>query len=233
MGIGCGFDSGFSTDLGGGFGFNEGFSKRKIAAIAGYIPSAGALFTNIGTYIVDGTRVLHNGLVGSGDPARAGVLTRINITRTVVLKVTETVTVQGFNFVRVPEPSGNWSSLSDNCDAVLTVKSGGSINGGAISTKTFATNSKFRTTSLGRTESTSVNDFRTDYDLITVYDASPVTLTSGTYTVVFKSVQSQIGLAHFWTANVPIPTTTTIYPDPVDTANTTFYPVMEILSTAP
>lgn len=237
MGVGSGFDSGFSSTLGGGPGFGQGFIKKIFpgggGGGGGGIQTAGALFSNLDTYVVDGTRGLHAGTAAAGSPAFAGVVTRINITRTVVLTVTTTVTVQGFKFVRVPEPSGNWGSLTDDLDAVLTVKSGGSINGGAISSKTFATNAKFRTTSVGRVTSTSVNDLRNDYDLLTVYDASAVTLTAGTYTLVFRGIQSQIGLAHFWTANIPIPTTTTVYPTPSDAANTNIYPVMEVLSTAP
>lgn len=228
-GFGIGFSSGSFGHSGSNFG--RGFSLRAILG-ASDSPSV-SLFNNINTYIVDGTRVLHGATVGEGRPARSGVLTRSNITRTVVLKVVDTVDINGFKFVRVPEPSGNWGTLSDDCDAVLSVKSGGSINGGALSTKTFATNSKFRTTSSGRTTTTSVNDLRTDYDLITVYDSSSVTLTAGTYNLVFRSIGTQIGLAHFWTANVPIPTTDTIYPDPVDSANTTAYPVVQIMSNAP
>jgi hypothetical protein len=228
-----GFNIGFAS---GSFGpsvsnFGRGFSLAAISSVSG--TPAVSLFNNINTYIVDGTRVLHGTSAGAGSPARSGVVTRSNVTRTVVLKVIDNITVKGFKFVRVPEPLGNWNALTDDCDAVLTVKSGGSINGGAISTKTFATNSKFRTTSSGRISTTSVNDFRTDYDLITVYDTSSVTLTAGTYNLVFRGIQSQIGLAHFWTANIPIPTTDTVYPDPTDAANTTSYPVIQVMSEAP
>lgn len=157
---------------------------------------------------------------------------RSNITLTVVLKVTSTVTVQGFKFVRTPESSSSWLTMTgDDMDAVLTVKSGGSINGGALSTKTFATNSKVR--SATRTSPFTVNTLLSEYDIYTVYDANAVTLTAGTYNVVYRSISTQIGVALMWKANVPIPTTTSIYPDPADAANATYYPVVEILTTAP
>ena len=229
---GGGFDSGFSRDM-GGIGFNQGFSrKRLIEAGGGSLATVGALFSNFDTYIIDGVRALHGGTAGVGYPAFAGILSRVNITITSVLKVTSAVTVKGFKFVRTPESSSSWTTITgDDMDVVLTVKSGGTINGGAISTKTFATNSKVR--SATRTSPFSVNALRNEYDIYTMYDANAVTLTEGTYRIVYRSVGTQIGLASFWTANVPIPTTTNIYPDPADSANATYYPVIEVLETAP
>lgn len=225
-----GFDSGFSGDL-GGIGFNQGFSK-KLAIKAAGLATPGALYTNIDTYITDGIRAQSSGTAAAGVLGFQGVVVRSNIILDVVLKVTSTVTVQGFKFIRTPEPSGNWLTTSgDNMDAVLTVKSGGSINDGAISTKTFATNSKVR--SATRTSPVTVNSYRNEFDIYTVYDANSVTLTAGTYKLSYRAISTQIGVALMWTANAPILTTTSVYPDPADSANTTYYPVMEVLSSAP
>lgn len=227
-----GFESGFSSDIGGS-GFNQGFAKRRaVVSAGGGLATAGALFTNIDTYITNGSRALSSGLAATGVAGFQGAVTRSNSTITSVFKVTGTVTVQGFKFVRTPEASGNWLTLAgDDMDAVLTVKSGGSINGGALSTKTFATNSKVR--SATRTSPVTVNSYLNEYDIYTVYDAAAVTLTAGTYNLVYRCTATQIGIALMWKANVPIPTTTSIYPDPADAANATYYPVIEILSTAP
>jgi hypothetical protein len=187
------------------------------------------------TYITNGVRALHSNPATAGSPAFLGLISRSNITRTVILKVDSTVTVQGFKFVRTPEASSAWTTVTfDDMDLVLTVSSGGSINGGAISSKTFATNVKVR--SAVRTavvNPMTVNTNRTEYDIYTVYDASAVTLTPGTYTAVYRGTNTQIGLASFHTSLIPIPTTTLIYPDPTGFPNTNYYPVMEILSTAP
>jgi hypothetical protein len=231
-----GFDSGFSNGLDGSSGFNLGFSKRRVlGGGGGGLATPGALFTNLDTYITDGVRALHSNPATAGSPGFLGFITRSNITRTMVLKVDSTITVQGFKFVRTPEASSAWTTVTfDDMDVVLTVKSGGSINGGALSTKTFATNSKVR--SAVRTavvNPMTVNTNRTEYDIYTVYDASAVTLTAGTYTAVYRGVNTQIGVAVFHTSLIPIPTSTQVYPDPTDAANTSYYPVMEILSTAP
>lgn len=228
MSFSNGFGQGFtSNSIGVSNGFNFGFFKPTSSTPA----ATGALFTNFDSYITNGTRALH----GAGQPALQGAVTRSNITITSVLKATSTVTVQGFKFVRTPEASGNWTvTTNDNMDLVLTVKSGGSINGGALSTKTFATNSKVRSaTRTALTAGQTVNTYRTEYDVYTVYDANAVTLTAGTYQIVYRATSTQIGIALFNTAVVPIPTTANIYPDPADAANTTYYPVIEILETAP
>lgn len=233
---GYGFNQQFSTtslSLGGGFG--GAFSNLVTGSIGG--GSSNTLFSNFDTYIIGGTRVLHGATAAAGQPAFLGALTRTNVTITRVLKATSTVTVQGFKFVRTPEASGNWLTMTgDDMDVVLTAKSGGggSINGGALASKTFATNSKVRSatrTALGVGET--VNTYRTEYDVYTVYDATAVTLTAGTYQIVYRCTGTQIGIALFWKANVPIVTTSSIYPDPNDASNATSYPVIEVLSVAP
>lgn len=227
--------NGFNTALQSGLsffgGFGTGLRARSVAAAVAGVSTPGALFSNFDTYIIGGTRVLHGATAAAGQPAALGYVTRPNITLTKVLKVTSTVTVQGFRFVRTPEASSSWTTQTgDDMDVVLTVKSGGSINGGAISTKTFATNAKIRSaTRTALTAGQTVNTYRTEYDLYTVSDASAVTLTAGTYQIVYRSTGAQIGTALFWKANVPILTTTNIYPDPDDASNASVYPVMEIL----
>lgn len=224
------------TGFGTGFAFGSaGYNNGLVKAASANSQAANVLFSNFSNYITNGTRELHGATVGAGNPAFLGAVTRSNVTFTKVLKVTSTVTVQGFKFVRTPEASSSWTTVTgDDMDVVLTVKSGGSINGGAISTKTFATNSKVRSaTRTALTAGQTVNTYRTEYDIYTVYDASTVTLTAGTYQIVYRSTATQIGMALFWKANVPIPTTTSIYPDPDDASNATIYPVIEILSSAP
>ena len=224
-----GFGQGFSSS---GFSQSSGFNAALYKPASAAVEQSSELFSNFNSYITNGTRAVHGATAGAGHPAFLGVVTRVNVTLTVVLKVVSPVTVKGFKFVRTPEASGNWLTTTfDNMDAVLTVKSGGSINGGAISTKTFATNSKVR--SATRTSPVTVNSYRNEYDLYTVYDANAVTLTAGTYNLVYRGVSTQIGVAVLWTANVPISTTTSIYPDPADSANTNYHPVLQILSTAP
>ena len=228
--MGIGFGGGFTSGSFGPskVGFGAGFLRAAVTVPA---PASNVLFSNFSTYITGGTRALH----GAGQPAFLGSVVRSNITLTKVLKVTSTITVQGFKFIRTPEASGNWTTTAnDNMDVVLTVKSGGSINGGAISTKTFATNSKVRSatrTALGVGET--VNTYRTEYDTYTVYDASAVTLTAGTYQIVYRAVSTQIGVAIFNRSVVSIPTTTEVYPDPDDASNSSHYPIIEILSVAP
>ena len=221
-----GFGGGFTS---GSFGdsrlsFGRGFSTPAPVQVV----SSAVLFSNFSTYITDGTRALH----GAGQLALLGAVVRVNVTLTHVIKVTSTITVQGFKFIRTPEASGNWLvTTSDDMDVVLTVKSGGSINGGAISTKTFATNSKVR--SATRTAPVTVNSYRTEYDTYTVYDTSAVTLTAGTYQIEYRGVSNQIGVAVFNRSAVAIPTTTSVYPDPDDASNSSYYPIIEILSVAP
>jgi hypothetical protein len=223
-----GFDTGIVTDLSTVGGFGRGIRIRATAAAV----VSSTLFSNIDTYITNGTRALHSANPGSaGSPGVLALVTRSNLTRTMVLKVTSTVTVKGFKFIRTPEASGNWTTTTfDDFDVVLTVKSGGSINGGALASKTFATNTKVRSaTRTAIVNPATVNSYRTEYDTYTVSDSSAVTLTAGTYTAVYRGVSTQIGIAAIWKSIVPIPTTTSIYPDPDDAANT-YYPVMEILS---
>ena len=228
-----GFGSGFTS---GSYGLGGGFNRGLVRALStpANVPAANPniLFSNIDTYITNGTRALHSNPAAAGSPGVLGFITRSNITRTMVLKVTSPVTVQGFKFIRTPEASSAWLTTTfDDIDVVLSVKSGGSIDGGALSSKTFATNSKVRSeTRTAVVNPATVNTNRTEYDTYTVYDASPVNLAVGTYTTVFRGVNTQIGVAALWTSLVAIPTSALIYPDPSDAANTTYYPVMEILS---
>ena len=222
-----GFGGGFSKNFGGD-GFNSGFFKPVTEAVQE--SNSDILYSNYDSYIINGTRQLHGTSDATGF-ALTNVVTRSNITRVHVIKATSTVTVQGFKFVRVPCTLGNWGFLTDDMDLVLTIKSGGTINGSG--SKTFATMSKFRTNLTGRTSGVSENTLRDQYDLLTIYDATPVTLTAGTYTMTFKAINTQIGIAHAFKTKIPIVTTGSIFPDPDDSTNATIYPVLQIMSKAP
>jgi hypothetical protein len=226
-----GFDTGFhSGSMGSGGGFSMGFTRARGLIVASGIADPNALYSNFDTYITDGTRALHStGSVGS--PGVISFITRDNIRRTVVLKVDSTITLQGFRIIRTPEALGNWTTTTnDNFSATLSVKSGGTINGSAVATKTFSTNTKIRSATRTANPAT-VNSYRTEYDIYTVSDSSAVTLTAGTYTLQYWAVSTQLGVAAFHTSLVPIPTTTLVYPDPADSANTSYHPVIELLST--
>lgn len=230
MSFSNGFGQGFtrnSTGVGGGFNF--GFFKATSST-----PATGKLFTNFDTYIIDGSRLVH----GTSFVANATEATiRSNIEHTRVLKVTETVTVQGFKFVRVP--FYNWQVTSCVLNLTLSVVggSGGSIDGNGAGTKTFTTNSVILKPATGRTTSDTlvgVNARPTEYDLITVYDATPVTLTAGSYQYAVKATDlANRSIAVLYTSKIPIPTTSNVYPDPDNATNATTYSVIEVLSTAP
>ena len=210
-----------------------GFTRARGLIVASGVADPNALYSNFDTYITNGTRALHSNPAVAGSPGFIGFITRDNIRRSVVLKVDSTITLQGFRIIRTPEALGNWTTTTnDNFSGTLSVKSGGTINGSAVATKTFSTNTKVRSaTRTAIVNPATVNTYRTEYDTYTVYDSSAVTLTAGTYTLQYWAVSTQLGVAVLHTSLVPIPTTTQVYPDPADSANTSYHPVIELLST--
>lgn len=207
-----------------------GFSSRATSIIV----DSGILYSNVETYIVDGTRLTH-GVAASNNAT--GLTSRSNIILNTGLVVPsgETASVVGFTFVRTPVD--NWTTLTTNMEATLTVTSGGggTIDGSGSGTKTFSTDSRVNVPTSSRYSGADVNNAtaRVQYDLCTVYAASATVLTAGTYNLQWYANDANRIFAHLYTANVSIDTTGSVYPDSSAANNATQYPVMRILSKFP
>lgn len=228
-----GFDTGIVTDLSTVGRFGRGIRFRA-AAVASSVATPGALFSNFDTYIVNGSRITHG---TAPTHSSNNVTVRANISHARVIKATGTVTVQGFRFVRIPVDNFATTSCTLSLTLSVVAGGGGTIDGGTDA-KTFSTNLAVLDSVAGRasvpaSNLTNVNTdvSRSRYDLLTVYAATPVTLTAGTYQYsVLATDAANRSLASLWKSQIPIPTNTTLYPDPDDASNATSYTVLEILS---
>jgi len=194
----------------------------------------GPLYSNVESYIVAGSRLTHGAAASNN---ALGLTSRSNIILNTGLVVPsgKTASVVGFTFVRTP--LDNWSTLTTNMEATLTVTSGGggTIDGSGTGTKTFSTDSVVNIPTSSRYTGADVNNAtaRTQYDLCTVYAATAAVLTSGTYNLQWYANDANRIFAHLYTANVSIDTTGVVYPDSGAANNATQYPVMRILSKFP
>lgn len=206
------------------------FSSRGTKVVI----DTGILFSNVETYIVAGTRLTHGAAASNN---ALGVTSRSNIILNtgIVVPSGKTASVIGFTFVRTP--TDNWTTLTTNMEATLTVTSGGggTIDGSGSGTKTFSTDSIVNVPTSSRYSGVDVNNAtaRAQYDLCTVYAASAAALTAGTYNLQWYANDANRIFAHLYTANVSISTAGNVYPDSAAANNATQYPVMRILSKFP
>ena len=137
--------------------------------------------------------------------------------------VTETITVTGFKFVRIPPD--NWTTISGYAvTGTLSVISGtGATIDGGTSNKNFNTKSTVATPSVVAERANTTSQ----YD---IYDVRPVnnsltTLTAGEYTISLLGTSANMTIAVLTNSVFPIDTTRKIYPS--TTAATTHF-AMEV-----
>ena len=155
-------------------------------------------YSNFEQYIIGGVR-----------QASTYDLIRTNISSTRRLVVTQTITITGFKFVRIPPD--NWSTLGYSVTGTLSVVagSGGTIDG-TINSKSFNTKSSVYNPSnpLLRANTTSQYDI---YDVRPV-DNSLTTLTAGQYNIVLFGTAANMDIATLTNSLFPINTSGSIYP---------------------
>lgn len=159
---------------------------------------ANYLYSNFEQYIVGGVRQ---------ESTTALVRTNISITRRLI--VTETITITGFNFVRIPP--NNWSTLGYSVTGTLSVVAGtGATIDGGSSNKSFNTKSSVYNPSVvaSRASTTSQYDI---YD-VRPNDNSTTTLTAGEYNIGLLGTGANMDLALMTNATFPIDTSKKIYP---------------------
>lgn len=166
------------------------------------------LYSNFEQYIIGGVR-----------QATTYDLVRTNISTSRRLVVTNTITVTGFKFIRIPPD--NWSSISGYTvtgTLAVVAGSGGTIDGGAAS-KSFNTKS-----TVANPSNTALRANNTSqYD---IYDVRPVNntttiLTPGQYTITLLGTSANMDIAILTNSLFPIDTTKLIYPS--TTAATTHF----------
>lgn len=170
------------------------------------------LYSNFNLYFVGGVR-----------QATTGNLIRTNISTSRRMIVTETITVTGFKFVRIPPD--NWTTISGYAvTGTLSVVSGtGATIDGGTSNKNFNTKSTVATPSVVAERANTTSQ----YD---IYDVRPVnnsltTLTAGEYTISLLGTSANMTIAVLTNSVFPIDTTRKIYPS--TTAATTHF-AMEV-----
>lgn len=170
------------------------------------------LYSNFNLYFVGGVR-----------QATTGNLIRTNISTSRRMIVTETITVTGFKFVRIPPD--NWTTISGYAvTGTLSVISGtGATIDGGTSNKNFNTKSTVATPSVVAERANTTSQ----YD---IYDVRPVnnsltTLTAGEYTISLLGTSANMTIAVLTNSVFPIDTTRKIYPS--TTAATTHF-AMEV-----
>lgn len=157
------------------------------------------LYSNFSAYFVNGVR-----------QASTYDLVRTNISTSRRLVVTETITVTGFKFVRIPPD--NWSNITGySVTGTLSVVGGtGATIDGGVSNKSFNTKSTVNTPSVVAQRANNTSQ----YD---IYDVRPVnnsltTLTAGEYTITLLGTAANMDIATLTNASFPIDTSKKIYP---------------------
>jgi hypothetical protein len=156
-------------------------------------------YSNFEQYIIGGVR-----------QATTYDLVRTNISTSRRLIVTQTITITGFKFIRIPPD--NWTSITGYAvtgTLSIVAGSGGTIDG-SINSKSFNTKSTVATPSnpLLRANNT------LQYD---VYDVRPVNnsltiLTSGQYNISLLGTSANMDIATLTNSLFPINTSGAIYP---------------------
>lgn len=170
------------------------------------------LYSNFNLYIVNGVR-----------QATTGNLIRTNISTARRLIVTETITITGFKFIRIPPD--NWLSITGYAvTGTLSVVTGtGATIDGGTSNKSFNTKSSVYNPAVVAERANTTSQ----YD---IYDVRPVnnsttTLTPGEYNFSMFGTSANMTMAVLTNTIFPIDTTRLIYPSP--TAATTHF-AMEV-----
>ena len=168
-------------------------------------PSESTLYSNFEQYVIGGVR-----------QATTTALIRTNISAARRLIVTDTITVTGFKFMRIPP--NNWTTLVYTVTGTLSVVagSGGTIDGGS-SSKSFNTKSTVYNPTTGRASTTSQYDI---YDVRPVNNSTTI-LTPGQYDITLLGTGANMDMAILTNSVFPIDTTKKIYPS--TTAATTHF----------
>lgn len=156
-------------------------------------------YSNFEQYIINGVR-----------QASTYDLVRTNISSTRRLVVSETITITGFKFIRIPPD--NWSSISGySVTGTLSIVSatGATIDGGT-SSKSFNTKT---TVNIPAVVAQRANN-TSQYD---IYDVRPVnnsttTLTAGQYNITLFGTGANMDIATLTNSIFTIDTTKKIYP---------------------
>ena len=172
-------------------------------------PSAAAstFYSNFEQYIVDGVR-----------QATTYDLVRTNISTSRRLVVTDTITITGFKFIRIPPD--NWSTLSYSVTGTLSVVGGtGATIDGGVSNKSFNTKTTVNNPSVIAQRANTTSQYDT-YDVRPVNN-STTTLTAGQYNITLLGTGANMDIATLTNSLFPIDTSKLIYPS--TTAATTHF----------
>lgn len=165
-------------------------------------------YSNFEQYIINGVR-----------QATTTTLIRTNISASRRLIVTETITITGFKFIRIPP--NNWTSISGFAvtGTLAVVPATGATIDGSSSSKSFNTKSTVAIPSVPaqRVDNTSQYD---TYDVRPVNN-STTTLTAGEYAITLFGTSANMDMAILTNSIFPIDTTKKIYPS--TTAATTHF----------
>lgn len=166
------------------------------------------LYSNFEQYIINGVR-----------QATTTSLIRSNITSSRRMVVTQTISIEGFVFLRIP-PS-NWTIINNgSLRPTLSIVSGtgASIDGGITSKQFYGQTAVFNPNTVAlRANNT------TQFDTYTMRptNLSQTILTPGEYTITLFSTGANFDLATLTNSAFPIDTSKKIYPS--TTAATTHY----------
>lgn len=169
-------------------------------------------YSNFEQYIINGVR-----------QATTTNLIRTNISTSRRLIVTETITITGFRFIRIP-PS-NWPTISGYAvtgTLAVVPATGATIDGGS-SSKSFNTKSTIAIPSITSERANNTSQYDT-YDVRPVNN-STTTLTAGEYAITLFGTSANMDIAILTNSIFPIDTTKKIYPS--TTAATTHF-VMQV-----
>jgi hypothetical protein len=162
------------------------------------LPAAG-FYSNFEQYIINGVRqaITYN-------------LVRTNISTSRTLIVTESITVTGFRFIRIPPD--NWTSITGyTVTGTLAVVGGtGATIDGGVASKSFNTKSTVAIPSVVAQRANTTTQYDT-YDVRPVNNTVTV-LTAGQYTITLFGTGANMDIATLTNSLFPIDTSGKIYP---------------------
>jgi hypothetical protein len=165
-------------------------------------------YSNFEQYIINGVR-----------QATTTSLIRSNITSSRRLIVAQTISIEGFTFLRIP--SSNWTIINNgNLRPTLSIINGtGASIDGSVNSKQFYGETRILNPSVQAERA----NLTTQYDtyIMRPTNASMTTLTPGEYTISLFSTGANFDLATLTNTIFPIDITRKIYPS--STAATTHY----------
>lgn len=187
-----------NTNGTGGISLRNTNNSGTITATIAPPPADFTFYSNFEQYIIGGVR-----------QATTGDLIRTNISSTRRLVVTETITITGFKFIRIPPD--NWSTISYTVTGTLSIVSGtGATIDGGVSNKSFNTKSTINIPSVVAQRASNTSQYDT-------YDVRPVnntttTLTAGQYNIGLLGTGANMIIATLTNSVFTIDTTKKIYP---------------------